>query len=252
MTIETGKIVENTTVGKNVFRLTIELPDIAANAVPGQFCEIKINDTVYPLLRRPFSVSDVEGSFVSFLIEVKGAGTEMLARKKVGEELNVIGPLGRGFNIEDDFETAVIVAGGIGVAPFPFLLKSLSASVEVFSYVGARTKAQIINSELENISIATDDGSSGFHGNVVELLANNIERFNSSKIKIFGCGPIPMLAALKKFSLQNDINCEVSAESNMACGIGLCQGCAIKSAESEGYLLVCKDGPVFNIKEVDF
>lgn len=104
---------------------------------------------------------------------------------------------------------------------------------------------------MKNITIATDDGSLGFKGNVVELLNENIEVLNKSKIKIFACGPNAMLRALKDFCIKNNVECEASTECAMACGFGICQGCPIESTKnSEKYLLVCKDGPVFNVRDV--
>jgi dihydroorotate dehydrogenase electron transfer subunit len=250
--IEIGQVTENVFVEKNIFKITIELPQISRHSTAGQFCEIKVSDGLTPLLRRPFSISFVNGKEVTFLIEIKGVGTEMLARTKPGELLNVLGPLGKGFNTDGNFETAVLVAGGIGVAPFPFLTQKLKEEKRIFTFLGSRTKTQIVSDGLENILIATDDGSAGAKGTVVQLLEKEIEKFKQSKLKIFACGPNPMLKALKELTTKHMLDCEVSTESNMACGIGLCQGCAIKSAVSDGYFLVCKDGPVFNINDVEF
>ena len=234
-----------------IFLLKIKCPEIAHNITPGQFLNIRVSESIYPLLRRPFSVCDVEGDFFYIMFNVFGEGTKILARKHYGDFIDVLGPLGNGFNLQGDYETAIIVGGGLGAAPFPYLIRSLENKKNIYTFIGGRTYKDIITHGMLNISIATDDGSLGFKGNVVELLSENKELLNSSKIKIFGCGPNAMLRNLKDFCIRNNYECEVSTECAMACGFGICQGCPIESTENpDKFLLVCKDGPVFNIKDV--
>lgn len=234
-----------------IFLLKIKCPEIARNITPGQFLNIRVSESYYPLLRRPFSVCDVEGDFFYILFNVFGEGTKILANKHYGDLIDVLGPLGHGFNVEGNYKTAVIVGGGLGAAPFPYMIRTLNGKKNIFSFIGGRTYKDIITHGMQNISIATDDGSLGFKGNVVDLLKENIEILNSSAVKIFGCGPNAMLKSLKEFCVNNNYECEVSTECAMACGFGICQGCPIQStADPEKYLLVCKDGPVFNIKDV--
>jgi len=248
--ISNPKILQTFELENSIYIMKVHCPDICSGTKPGQFCNIKVSNSTYPLLRRPFSICDVEGDTLSFMFSVAGEGTKMLAHKKIGETLDLLGPLGNGFNLDDDFETAVIVAGGIGAAPFAFLTKLLPEDKKVFSFVGARTEKDVITYGMKNVLIATDDGSKGFHGNVIQLMENNIQLLKDSKIKIFGCGPTPMLRALKEFALKYNFNCEVSTESAMACGFGICQGCPIEATDKEGYYLICKDGPVFDVKKV--
>ncbi len=250
--IELGTVTENIPLNRNIFKLTLELPKISRLSKPGQFCQLKVNDNLIPLLRRPFSIHDVEGNFLSFLIEIKSTGTKILSRKKVGDVIDVLGPLGKGFNIEGNFDMAVIVAGGIGVAPFRFLTKQLEGWKKVKTLLGVRNVGQLVSEGLKNVLPASDDGSIGFDGNVVQLLEREVRKGNNDKVKIFACGPTPMFKALKRVTEKYGLDCEVSVESNMACGTGLCQGCAVKSAKSEEYFLVCKDGPVFNINDLEF
>jgi len=121
----------------------------------------------------------------------------------------------------------------------------------IVTFIGGRTESEIVTYGLENIFIATEDGSNGLKGNVIDLLKKNESHFIDQNVKFFGCGPNPMLKALKEYCLLKNIDCEVSTECAMACGFGICQGCPIESTtNSEKYLLVCKDGPVFNIKDV--
>ncbi|MBN1299681.1 MAG: dihydroorotate dehydrogenase electron transfer subunit [Melioribacteraceae bacterium] len=226
-------------------------PELAADMKPGQFCNIKVSESDYPLLRRPFSICDAEGNNIYFMFDVHGEGTRLLSRKKQGDLIDLIAPLGNGFGIDDDYDTAVLIAGGIGAAPFPYLTRILKGSKKIVTYIGGRSSELVLKYGLENFSTATDDGSEGFQGNVVQLFESKFEMLKSSDIKVFACGPNPMLRAVKNFCSERGINCEVSVECAMACGFGICQGCPIEKSEVDGsYLLVCKDGPVFNINDI--
>ena len=238
---------------ENIFLLKVLSPGIASVIKPSQFCNIKVSELSYPLLRRPFSVSDIEGDFIYFMFDVHGTGTEILSKKKKGDKLEILGPLGNGFSYEKPFGKAVFAAGGLGAAPFPYLTKMLDEKVEVLSYVGARSEAYVIDYKMKNFHPATDDGSLGFKGTVVELMEQEKDKFINDDSIIFTCGPTPMLRAVKEFAMKYNIECQISTESAMACGFGICQGCAIESTEkdSDKYLLVCKDGPVFDAKDIN-
>jgi len=238
-------------INPRIYLLKVFSPELTSIIKPGQFLNIRVTERIYPLLRRPFSVCDVEGDYLYLMFNIMGEGTNILAHKRIGTDLDILGPLGNGFNLDGNYETAVIVAGGLGAAPFPYLTRLLSGKKNILSCIGGRTKDDVITYNLKNVKEASDDGSRGFKGNVVQLLEKNIELLQSKKIKIFACGPTAMLRALKAFCLKHDFECEVSTECAMACGFGICQGCPIESTtKNEQYLLVCKDGPVFNIKDV--
>jgi dihydroorotate dehydrogenase electron transfer subunit len=245
-----AEIIQSYELENLSYILQVRAPEIASIAKPGQFCNIKVSVSTYPLLRRPFSICDVDGEFVSFLFNIYGEGTKMLAHKKIGEPLDILGPLGNGFDLTGDYEAAVIAAGGVGSAPFTFFTRMLPEEKKIFSFVGGRSSKDVITYGMKNVLVSTDDGSMGFKGNVVELLKENKQILDAQTIKIFGCGPTLMLRALKEFSLENNYNCEVSTECGMACGFGICQGCPIEALDKEGYYLVCKDGPVFNVRKV--
>lgn len=235
----------------HIYLLKVFSPELTSNIQPGQFLNIRVSERVFPLLRRPFSVCDVDGDHLYLMFNIMGEGTNMLAHKPIGSTLDILGPLGHGFNLEGNYDTAVIVAGGLGAAPFPFVTRMLDGKKNILSFIGGRTKSDVITYNFKNVERASDDGSVGFKGNVVQLLDKNIEQLKSQKIKIFACGPTAMLRTLKEFCLKNEFECEVSTECAMACGFGICQGCPIEStSEKDHYLLVCKDGPVFNIKDV--
>lgn len=234
----------------HIYLLKCNSPRLSREFKAGQFANIKVSETSFPLLRRPFSICDVIDDDIYFLFNVHGEGTKNLALKKDGETLDIIAPLGNGFNTEGDFDETIIIAGGIGVAPFPYLTRSMPDK-KVTTFLGGRSEADIILYGLKNVKIATDDGSAGKKGTVVDLFKENLAQFREKKVKVFACGPTPMLRALQKLLIDENIDGELSTECAMACGFGICQGCPIENRNDDSkYLLVCKDGPVFNVKDV--
>jgi dihydroorotate dehydrogenase electron transfer subunit len=241
-------------IASGIFRLAFRSHEVASAALPGQFVNVKVNDSLFPLLRRPFSIFSVEGDIVSLVFNVIGEGTRVLVGKKRGDVVDVIGPLGNGFSAamkSEKFKTALIVAGGLGIAPFPFLLSRLEDDKKVLSFVGARTSDQIVRLEMNHMQIATDDGSEGFAGNVVDLLAEHLLDHHYDLPRIFCCGPTRMLKRLSDFAQKKGIECYASLECAMACGVGLCQGCPVETINGKKkYVLVCKEGPVFETSTV--
>lgn len=239
-------------IAEGLFVLTVESTEFAGSALPGQFVNVRPAEGSIPLLRRPFSISRVKNEKFELVFNVIGGGTRLLALKQPGEMLDVLGPLGKPFRYKGDFETALIVAGGIGVAPFPFLTDFLKQEgKKVVTFLGARTAAQLLTQHLENVQIATDDGTNGFHGTVVTLLEGYLQSHSIAKPKIFGCGPTRMLKALSDFAQKAGIECELSLEGDMACGVGLCQGCPVERTNgAKKYALVCTEGPIFNCHDI--
>lgn len=251
MFIVNSPVVETEQVSTNIFVQKIHSPEIARRIKPGQFLNIRVSENVFPLLRRPFSICDVEDENIFLMFNIMGEGTKILAHKNPGEMIDILGPLGNGFNLDENYDTAIIVAGGLGAAPFPYVTRYLNGKKNIFSFVGGRSSEDVITYKMQNVLTSTDDGSLGYSGNVVQLLEENIGKINISSSKVFACGPNIMLRALKEFCIKNNLECEVSTESAMACGFGICQGCPIESAnQKDKYLLVCKDGPVFNARDV--
>ena len=251
MFIINAPVEETIEIDHHIYLLKVNAPKITSIIKPGQFLNVRVSERVYPLLRRPFSVCDVDGDQLFLMFNILGEGTSILAHKPKGSTIDILGPLGNGFNLNGNYETAVIVAGGLGAAPFPYLTRTLNGKKDILTFVGGRTIDDVITYNLINVQEATDDGSRGYKGNVIQLLEKNIELLKSKKTKFFACGPTPMLRALKDFCIENKFDCEVSTECAMACGFGICQGCPIESThQQKEYLLVCKDGPVFNIKDV--
>lgn len=251
MLITKSLVKETSYLSKNVILQKIHSPEIASVIKPGEFLNIKVSESTTPLLRRPFSICDVDGEDIFIMFNIVGEGTRILSQKKEGELLDILGPLGKGFNLNDDYDLAIIAAGGLGSAPFPFLTKAIRETKEIKTFVGGRSEDDVITFGMMNVLTSTDDGSEGIKGTVVDLLQNNVDEFVNRKVKVFGCGPTPMLKALKDFSLEYNFTCEISTECAMACGFGICMGCPIESTRAKDeFLLVCKDGPVFNAKDV--
>ncbi|MFA5275642.1 MAG: dihydroorotate dehydrogenase electron transfer subunit [Candidatus Omnitrophota bacterium] len=243
------KIAVNNKISAKYFKLTLNSVKIAAYAQPGQFVEIRVSDSDEPLLRRPLSIHRVKGNTFEIFCEVVGRATEILSQKKSGEYLDIVGPLGSGFRLNGQ---AIIVAGGMGVAPLLFLSEKL-VNKKPLVLIGSRSKEDI-NCEKEfkkigcDVKIATDDGSLGFKGKVTDLLRKLLPNLDSRPSAIYACGPHPMLKAITDISKKYNIPAQVSLEEHMACGIGACLGCVVNT--KKGMQRVCKEGPVFDAKDI--
>ena len=237
---------------EGIFLLSFRSPEIARGSAPGQFVNIRCSNGCLPLLRRPFSISRVEGDSVELMFNVVGQGTTLLSKMKAGDDLDVLGPLGSPFKIQGNFDTAILVGGGLGVAPFPFLTDALLREKKnVQTIIGARSSSQFAERHLLNVQVATDDGSRGFRGTVIDLLKTLVPQGGAKDSKIFGCGPTKMLSALSEFAREKGIDCELSLEGDMACGMGLCQGCPVERVDGKKkYSLVCVEGPTFNSNDI--
>jgi len=245
-------VVQIQNISSDVSIITLECPAIASAAKPGNFVNIKINDATQPLLRRPFSIHNVRGSLIDIMVKSVGRGTTLFCNTPAGSAVKVLGPLGNHFDITSTpFRTAVLVSGGIGTAPMLFLEKIVIASgKEVINLTGGRTKNELLTENLTNCRCATDDGSKGFKGTVVELLRHELPELQKrGDIKVFACGPNPMLKALAHFCHEHQLACDLSLESVMGCGIGICYGCSVEVKNLIGTvetILLCKEGPVIN------
>jgi dihydroorotate dehydrogenase electron transfer subunit len=238
------------------------------------------------LLRRPFSFTDVtadrDKTFADLLYCVLGPATLRMTTLSAGNSISVIGPLGNGFSVPDGKKTALLVVGGMGVPPLLHLVKVLTADshatrIEVFAFAGAKTAMELpFEGRLDEISqqlgfslpefanygiesqVATDDGSAGYHGFVTDCLSEWLSKsgLDSNSTIIYCCGPEPMLARMAEIAKNKNIDCQLSLERRMACGIGLCQSCAVEckvsSSNETVYKMCCKDGPVFDSREVVF
>jgi dihydroorotate dehydrogenase electron transfer subunit len=250
-----AEIVRSEKLAAEIYRFTVKAQDIAAEAKPGQFVMIRVGEGLDPLLRRPFSVHQViEGGLIQILFKVVGKGTEQLSRLKTGMWLDILGPLGRGFVIGTG-QKHCLVGGGIGIAPLLYLVKGLlkknePATIKIL--IGARTKDEIdalahdFGSLGLEVLTATEDGSLGIKGLVTDLMSS----MPGSPDMIYSCGPHPMLRAVAGVCNAKNWQCQMSLEAIMACGLGACLGCTVLRADMQGYVHVCKDGPVFNAEEI--
>lgn len=250
MSIQDVIVLSNKEISEGTFLLEVDSANISSELKPGQFFNIQVSETLFPLLRRPFSICDVGGSSIFFMYKVVGEGTKIISEMKMGDKLNLLGPLGNSFVIDKNVDHHIIIGGGIGIAPFPFLVKQFPDHKEFSVLFGVRNKNEAHGYGLKNIKYSSDDGSIGFHGNTVQLLEKHLDEIKSDNIKIFACGPNAMFRALQKVVVEKRIECEVSMESVMACGFGICQGCPIEYKDEESYKLICKDGPIFNVRDI--
>jgi len=258
-----AKILSNVKVGAGFYKMELASIYLAKASRPGQFVEIRCSDGIDPLLRRPLGVHRIWPRGIDLLYEVTGKGTAAFAEKRAGVELDLIGPLGNGFDLSLASDTNILVAGGIGVVPLPALAESLFAKEykKIYVLIGAGTRAHIMcDAEFKSLGcdvrLSTDDGSRGYKGPVTEPLVKLLEACKLEtylpafrRVTVYACGPAGMLKAVSRIAIERGIPCQVSLEERMACGIGVCLGCPVKT-KAGPYKMVCKDGPVFNAEDI--
>ncbi len=253
--LEQAPIVHKEVWANNIVRLVVEAPKITSKAQPGQFVMVKTSDALAPLLRRPLSIHKVEKNQLALLFKVLGQGTKILSQLDRGQELDLLGPLGKPFPVsKTSKDISCLIGGGMGIAPLYHLAQTLLASGndKLTIMLGATNKEELqtLAADYKKLGLdpltATVDGSMGFCGFVPELLKTEA----TDKIeRIYCCGPWPMMKKVADFAKKTKTECFVSLETNMACGIGACLGCAVKSPAG-GFVHVCQHGPVFSYEEV--
>ncbi len=253
------RVVKTEQLTENIYKLTIESEYVCAIATAGQFVNVLCSEGSQAILRRPISICAVDRSRGRYdiVFQRKGTGTELLAQKRSGDLLDIMGPLGKGFDLNKSYKNIAVAGGGIGIFPLLFLLADSNAAVKNV-YLGFRNKKLVVlekefGSYASTLQIATDDGSYGYNGFVTELLKKDMEKQNYDMI--YTCGPMPMLKKISKVAETFGTSCQVSMEQRMGCGFGACLVCACKTktkTTDDGwqYSHVCKDGPVFNSSDV--
>lgn len=257
------EVVKNEQISKDSYVMDIAYPsEFISDIKSGQFLQIKATDDNSLLFKRPFSISfvDIENNSVRIFYRVIGKNTKALARLSEGDTVSVISPLGNNFDL-NSLGVHLLVGGGMGVAPLYQLSKDLKDDgKEVHSFIGFKTKDEVVyEKELtlfsDSLTVSTDDGSYGEKGFVTNAVRNFIVGKDfDGEVVVHSCGPKPMLKSL--YNAVKDIEnvkCFVSLEENMACGIGACIGCVIKTKEGSDdfkYRRVCKEGPVFNAEDI--
>ena len=246
------KILKKTEIAENIFDMTIECKDIALMAKAGQFLHIKADGFT---LRRPISICEIDKDkgTLRIVFEVRGEGTSQISKLKDGDNIDIIGPLGNGFPLKENTKKALFVGGGIGVPPLVTPAKHYGKNA--FVVTGFRNeKTVILENDFKNnganVFVTTDDGSYGDKGIVTPKVKEIIE--NNEIDVIYCCGPMVMMKSVSELAVKNNIECFVSLEERMACGIGSCLGCScsVKREGEEYFAHVCKDGPVFLNVEV--
>ncbi|KAF0196603.1 MAG: dihydroorotate dehydrogenase electron transfer subunit [Bacillota bacterium] len=254
--ISQARVTEHNFVAPNIKRLALQAPGIARQAQPGQFVNMRCSPTLDPLLRRPFSINRIDptSGTISVLYKVVGRGTELLANIHRGDSIDVLGPLGTGFELKPQGRKVVLIAGGIGVAPFhPLAEQLVNTGYDVTCLAGARCDEEFAElNDLAELGVemycATEDGSRGEQGRVTNLLENTLHKRNFDMA--YACGPNAMLAAIKQICGRAQLPLQLSLEEIMACGLGVCLGCTCEKEKENGFLHVCTDGPVVWAEEV--
>jgi dihydroorotate dehydrogenase electron transfer subunit len=241
------KLIKKAEIAPGIFDFAIESEEIAKETKCGQFLHIDCGASSY--LRRPISICDAENGTVRFIFQVKGEGTKSLSEFNIGDDINVLGPLGHGFELKG--EKPVIIGGGIGVFPLYKLAKNVNADV----FLGFRDKSLVVMEDefktcSKSVTVGTDNGTYGYNGYVANAMAEYIDKNECDMI--YCCGPKPMLKAVKQIAESKGIPCQLSLEQRMGCGIGACLVCTCETTHegTDKNMRVCKNGPVFYSTEV--
>ena len=249
-----ASVVENKKLLDNHYLITLRPEVEIKKPKPGNFFMVAVDTGLDPLLKRPFSVHRwIDGNF-QLLYRIVGKGTKILSEKKPGNSLDILGPLGKGFPAPIKDRQVILVAGGLGIAPIFAMAENIKKRDPLLFY-GTKTKKDVLlTDEFRSLGIdpivSTDDGSLGRKGNIVNVLKNYFTRHPSpvTRYVLYACGPEIMLKALSDLASEFDIKGYIAMEQNMACGIGTCLGCVVKTRT--GHKRVCKEGPVFPIEEI--
>ena len=245
----TATVLENKRIADEIYSLTFATEE-EIRVRPGQFVMVGVGG--FPL-RRPIAVCKAEGDRVTVCYRLKGAGTRTLARDyRMGEKLSVLMPLGNGFYVKENEKKIAVVGGGVGIFPLISAIREYSKNKQVYAYMGFRNRAAVCMeydmTRGEKLVIATDDGSAGFHGTSVQAFMQDVDMVCPDVV--LACGPTPMLRALKVAMKGRDIPVYVSLEERMGCGIGACLVCVCEKTDG-AHARVCKDGPVFDVRDVE-
>lgn len=258
---ETAVVISQEKLANDIYSMWIKT-DIAGESVPGQFISVYTKSEAR-LLPRPISICEISSSkddnsdkagcdnALRIVYRTVGEGTREFSSYKPGDGIDILGPLGNGFPLKD--EPAILIGGGIGIPPMLELAKQLKGEKTIV--LGYRDADMFLDKELEKygrVVIATDDGSAGIKGNVIDA----IRQQNVSGSVIYACGPAPMLKGVKAYAEEKNIKAYISMEERMACGVGACLGCVCKTMDTDDHSgvknrRVCKDGPVFEASEID-
>jgi len=263
-------VLSNQEISPGYFRMRILAPGYEGQAKPGQFVMFRVRRSLPPLLRRPFGIFQIgflppdcagmpKKEYIELIYKVVGSGTEVMRELHQGDRIELLGPLGRGFEIDDEAGEKILVGGGIGLVPLYMLAGALPDRSKTRLLIGGRSREDIITvTEFERLGVTThvttEDGSLGESGLITKILERKLEKYPHAKV--YSCGPMPMLRAVDKICAEREVPLQVSLEALMACGVGACLGCVVKgrnhSDKNPQYLCTCLQGPVFHSHELDW
>jgi len=257
------EVVEKTTGGDDLCKLTFRSESISKGLEPGNFVHIRTSEDYDPLFRRAMSIHSAEGAFFSVFFRIIGKGTARLARMVRGDRADVVGPLGNTFKLPEGDEQVLMVAGGTGMPPLYFLAKRLlmtgglkAEQITFLSGIGGKNDRWLTEDPTTlgvNCQISSDDGTIGHHGFVTELLMAQLNKLDIAGTRVYSCGPEAMMREVSRICMERDVRCQLSLEGDMPCGIGTCLGCVVQvRGQADEFKRICKDGPVFDNTEVEF
>lgn len=258
-----ARVVAHLDLGADVRILRLSVPHSLEGFRAGRFLHIQVDPGPLPLFRRAYSILSAHGNEVEVLFKLAGAGTRLLARRGIGEAISVVGPLGNSFTPPASDETAVLVAGGVGLPPVLRWAENLleagcQADHQVMLYGARHAGELVLRDRLAALGLrveySTDDGSFGYHGRVTELLSRELERAvaQGRGIRYYACGPASMLASCAQFTERTGVHGELSLETPMPCGTGVCLGCIVpcRDGDQTRYKRTCMEGSIFSAAEV--
>ncbi len=258
-----GKVVQQTALAGDCYRMLIEAPEIAKTAGAGQFVHVlpRQVESTSPLLRRAFSIMTINNGCIEILYRALGRGTTLMSRWQAGQEIDLLGPLGRPFAKPE--HPLLLIGGGVGTPPLVMLAwqtRQEQPGLTIKALIAAKTASEVLGKDDflksdADVAVATDDGSEGHHGFVTELLEQQFMD-NQLDYSIYACGPLPMLRAVSSICTKYDRRALLSLEENMPCGVGVCNGCSIPVLNGEGdygqYSRICVDGPSMWSDQIDW
>jgi dihydroorotate dehydrogenase electron transfer subunit len=263
-----GKVIFNREISPGYLIMSVSVPEGFEIPDPGQFVMIKFRDRLDPLLGRPLSVYAFErqrnGGVFEVLYRASGKGTNVMSKLHEGDDIELLGPLGTGYHMPSSISHVVLIAGGMGVAPITYLAyhyrRRISSFLKITCYLGSKSSDNLLGLErlqdlCTEVIITTDDGSMGTCGFVTDAFCQDLEYYQKEDTFIYACGPKPMMKCLADYLGESAVSCQVSLEERMACGVGACLGCAVSLKNRMGntyFGRVCKDGPVFNIRHINW
>ena len=255
-----AQIIENREIQPGYFLLRLDSPLLAAKVRPGQFFNVRVTDRLDMILRRPFSVFDYDQTSISILYEVVGKGTAIMSNRDPGEDLDILGPLGRGFVLPEETKKALMVGGGMGIAPLfswakkLLQIKNRGREIDIQVIMGAANEYKVLCQDnfmelgLPPV-VCTDDGSYGKKGLATGLMKKQITADDKQATVVYACGPDAMLKELAGILKGYQIKGQISMDRHMGCGLGACMGCVVETIGGK-YKRVCQEGPVFPADEI--